>query len=313
MNYNSTNTVQTFIRTVGWLFTMLVTSLFNTVIISSVSLVVGEAASVLWVPFLIFDLWLAGLVSKMFYILPEWDRIIVLKLGEFNDVRGPGFFVIPPFIYSVAATVDTRIETYQVEATATLTKDNVPTKVTAALEFRVEDPRKAIIDVQNFRQTVIWASTEALKNTIGSLELKELLSDRVKIAEDLKLQIDEDAAVYGVDVRAVRITDIDTPPSLVEELAVIARERRASEAKQIQANAEVLVATKIAEAATIMGKNPEGIRLRELQTLSEMSKNEGTMVIVYPYGDRNGAEIANGTSSQMLNQVYREDPAKKKI
>lgn len=313
MFYNSTNTVQAFVRTVAWMFTMAVLSIFDIILISLLSVFIGDAGGALWIPFILFNLWLSGLVSKMFYILPEWERIVLLRLGKFEDVRGPGFFVIPPFIYSVAAIVDTRIETYQVEATATLTKDNVPTKVTAALEFRVEDPRKAIVDVQNFRQTVIWASTEALKNTIGSLELKELLSDRVKIAEDLKVQIDEDASIYGVDVRAVRITDVDTPPSLVEELAVIARERRASEAKQIQADAEVRVAEKIAEASEIMGRNREGLRLRELQLLSEMSKNEGTMVIVYPYGDRGGAEIANGASSQMLGQVYREDPSKKKI
>lgn len=313
MNYNSTNTVQGFVRSIAWIFTMAVLVMFDAIIISLIGAFIGEASNVLWIIFMLFNLWMAGLISKMFYILPEWERIVLLKLGKFSDVRGPGFFVIPPFIYSVAAIVDTRIETYQVEATATLTKDNVPTKVTAALEFRVEDPRKAVVDVQNFRQTVIWASTEALKNTIGSLELKELLSDRVKIAEDLKVQIDEDAAIYGVDVRAVRITDIDTPPSLVEELAVIARERRASEAKQIQADAEVKVAEKIAEASAILSGGNEGLRLRELQLLSEMSKNEGTMVIVYPYGDRNGSEIANGASSQMLNQVHRVDPDTKKL
>lgn len=309
MKYNSINTVQSFVRTMAWLITMGILALFDLTIVSMFGAILGEAANVLWVPFLIFNAWFSGLVSQMFYILPEWERIVLLRLGKFNDVRGPGFFVIPPFIYSVASIVDTRIETYQVEATATLTKDNVPTKVTAALEFKVEDPRKAIIDVQNFRQTVIWASTEALKNTIGSLELKELLSDRVKIAADLKTQIDADAAIYGVDVRAVRITDIDTPQSLVEELAVIARERRASEAKQIQADAEVRVAEKIAEASAILNKQPDGLKLRELQLLSEMSKNQGTMVIVYPYGDRNGSEIANGAAGQGLAKFKLDNMA----
>jgi len=109
----------------------------------------------------------------------------------------------------------------------------------------VEDAKKAVIDVQDYRSSVIWLSTEALKNTIGSMDLKGLLSERDKIADDLKVQIDKGAAVYGVDVRAVRITDIDTPQSLVEELAVIARARRAAEAKRIQAEAEVVVAEKI--------------------------------------------------------------------
>jgi len=228
----------------------------------------------------------------MFYILPEWVRIVILKLGKFDSIKGPGFFIIPPFIYSVAAQVDTRIETNQVEATATLTKDNVPTRVTAAVEYRVEDPRKATLDVQNYRQSVIWLSTEALKNTIGNLELKDLLNQREEIASNLKLQIDEGAQVYGIDIRAVRITDIDTPQSLVEELAAIARSKRSSEAKQIEASAEVLVAQKLQEASEILAKNPEAMRLREMQILADIARS-GSTVIFYPYGDRTAQEIAN--------------------
>lgn len=315
MLYSNTNSVQSFVRSMAWLVTFAILGLLIATPLSILSIGLFQTSWVFLAPTLIFNAWIAGIISKMFYILPEWERIVLLRLGKFQDVRGPGYFVIPPFVYSVAAIVDTRIETYQVEATATLTKDNVPTKVTAALEFRVEDPKRAIIDVQNYRQTVIWLSTEALKNTIGSLELKELLSDRDKIAESLKNQIDAGAALYGIDVRAVRLTDIDTPPSLVEELAVIARERRAAEAKQIQADAEINVAQKITEASRLLAQNAGGLHLREMQMLAEMSKNEGTLVIVYPYGDRSGAEIANGAASQMLNRTdsNRQDPRLKKI
>lgn len=259
--------------------------------------------AVLALPTIIFNIWVASIIAGMFYIIPEWERVVVLRLGKFESVRGPGFFIIPPFIYSVASVVDTRIETHQVEATATLTKDNVPTKVTAAVEFRVEDPKKAVLDVQNYRLSVTWLSTEALKNTIGSLDLKELLSERDQIAKKLREQIDEGAVVYGIDVRAVRITDIDTPSSLVEELAVIARARRASEAKQIQADAEVLVAKKIAEASEILNQAKNGLRLRELQTLTEIAKETGNMVIVYPYGDRAGQEIANSKAGDVPIKV----------
>ncbi len=301
---SSINSVQTFVRGLVFFVTLILLLLVITLPLSSLSATLFGNGSVLGLVSLFINWWVASTISKMFFILPEWERMVLLRLGKFADVKGPGYFVIPPFIYSVAAIVDIRIETYQVEATATLTKDNVPTKVTAALEFRVEDPRKAIIDVLNYRQTVTWVATEALKNTIGSLELKDLLSERDKIASNLREQIDTTVAIYGVDVKAVRITDIDTPPSLVEELAVIARERRAAEAKQIAANAEVLVATKIAEASReLQEQGAGGLRLRELQLLSEMSKNQSTMVIVYPYGDRSGSEIANGAASQMLNQL----------
>lgn len=287
-----TYSVQNFIRGLAWVIGFVLLSL----------LIAGPVALIypgLVVPTLLFNAWLAGVLSKMFYILPEWERMVLLRLGKFEGVKGPGYFIIPPFVYSVAAIVDTRIETNQVEATATLTKDNVPTKVTAAVEFKVEDAKKAVIDVQNYRQSVIWLSTEALKNTIGSMDLKDLLSERDEIADSLKTQIDQGAQVYGIDVRAVRITDIDTPPTLVEELAVIARARRAAEAKQIQAEAEIMVANKISEASKILATEKGGMRLRELQILSEMSKEESSMVIIYPYGDRHGEEIANSASGDL--------------
>lgn len=297
------NSVQSFVRFVIWVGVFVLLALFplGPLIVLSSSLFQNPA--VLALPTIIFNIWVASIIAGMFYIIPEWERVVVLRLGKFESVRGPGFFIIPPFIYSVASVVDTRIETHQVEATATLTKDNVPTKVTAAVEFRVEDPKKAVLDVQNYRLSVTWLSTEALKNTIGSLDLKELLSERDQIAKKLREQIDEGAVVYGIDVRAVRITDIDTPSSLVEELAVIARARRASEAKQIQADAEVLVAKKIAEASEILNQAKNGLRLRELQTLTEIAKETGNMVIVYPYGDRAGQEIANSKAGDVPTKV----------
>ena len=210
----NTLSVQSFIRTVVWIVSMLVLSPLLLVADTLSKSLTGTGA-VLFVPALIFVMWVSVILSKMFYILPEWEKIVLLKLGKYEGIKGAGFFVIPPFIYSVAAIIDTRIETHQIEATATLTKDNVPTKITAAVEFRVEDPKKAVIDVQNYRLSVTWLSTEALKNTIGSLDLKELLSERDQIAKTLQEQIDNGAVAYGVDVRAVRITDIDTPATLI--------------------------------------------------------------------------------------------------
>lgn len=311
MNFRTNiNSVQAFVRGVIWVLTFALLALFPLWPLSMLSNGLFQTPWVFVVPTVLFNMWFAGVISGMFFILPEWERIVLLRLGKFESVRGPGFFIIPPFIYSVAAIVDTRIETHQVEATATLTKDNVPTKVTAALEFKVEDPKKAFLNVQNYRLTVTWLSTEALKNTIGSLDLKDLLSERDQIAAKLREQIDEGAAVYGIDVIAVRITDIDTPQSLVEELAVIARARRASEAKQIMADAEVLVARKIMEASNILGESRDALRLRELQTLTEISKETGNMVIVYPYGERAGQEIANGKAG---NVPWNFDSSKRSV
>jgi len=301
----NTLSVQSFIRTVVWIVSMLVLSPLLLVADTLSKSLTGTGA-VLFVPALIFVMWVSVILSKMFYILPEWEKIVLLKLGKYEGIKGAGFFVIPPFIYSVAAIIDTRIETHQIEATATLTKDNVPTKITAAVEFRVEDPKKAVIDVQNYRLSVTWLSTEALKNTIGSLDLKELLSERDQIAKTLQEQIDNGAVAYGVDVRAVRITDIDTPATLIEELAVIARARRTSEAKRIQAEAEVYVAQKTLEASKILsgdGADGTSMRLRELQTMTEISKEGRSTIVLYPYGDRDGKEMAHAVGGQHTNRT----------
>ncbi|MEZ6255710.1 MAG: SPFH domain-containing protein [Patescibacteria group bacterium] len=292
---SSTNSVQSFIRGLAFTVAFLVLGLI-TLVLSGISTTLFGSATILVLPSLLFNVWLSSILSGMFYILPEYENMVLLKLGKFDSVKGAGFFIIPPFIYSIASIIDSRIETKEVQATATLTKDNVPTKVTAAIEFQVEDAKKAVLAVQNYRLSVEWLATEALKNTIGSLDLKDLLSEREQIAVSLKNQIDEEASKYGVDVRAVRITDIDTPQTLVEELAVIARARRASEAKQIQADAEINVAKKIAEASQILNSTPAGMKLRELQTLAELGKEESSMIIIYPYGDTTGKDIASATA-----------------
>lgn len=304
-----TNSVQAFIRFFIFILLFIVLNVFN-LIISSVIFpedIAGGAIAV----FGFINAVIAGILAGMFYVLPEWERLVLLRLGKFAGTKGPGVFLIPPFIYSVARIVDIRITTQRVEATATLTKDNVPTTVTAAIEFRIEDPQKAVINVQNYFHTVTWLATEALKNTIGSMDLKGLLSNREEIAEKLKVQIDNEAQSYGIDVRAVRITDIDTPPSLVEELAVIARARRAAEAKQIQAQAEILVAEKVAEASRILNETPGGFKLRELQNLNEMSKEESSMIIIYPSGDGNGESIASSTAGANATKAAHKAALKK--
>ncbi len=237
-------------------------------------------------------LWLANILAGMFYILPQWERLVLLRLGKSVGTRGPGLFIIPPFIYSVARILDVRIQTYEVKATKTLTKDNIPIDVTAAIELEVENPEKAAIAVQDYWKTTEWASMEALKSTIGGNDLRPLLSETERIATDLKKIIDAAASDYGINVRAVRITDVGTPPSLIEELAVIARAERSAKAKQIQANAEMKVATSLAEASKILSGAEGSLQLRQLQALLEISKEESAMVIVYPMDGAMGGQIA---------------------
>jgi len=240
--------------------------------------------------------WAANIVAKMFYILPQWQRLVLLRLGKSVGARGPGLFIIPPFIFSVARILDVRITTYEVKATKTLTRDNIPVDVTAAVELEVEDPVKAAIGVKDYWKTTEWASMEALKSTIGGNDLKPLLSETERIAVELKTGIDAAAKDYGVNVRAVRITDVGTPQTLVEELAVIARAERSARAKQIQADAEVAVAAALAEATAVLTSQEGSLQLRQIQALLDMSKEESSMIIVYPAQSLMGQQIASASA-----------------
>ena len=241
-------------------------------------------------------LWFANILARMFHVLPQWQRLVLLRLGRSVGARGPGIFIVPPFIYSVARILDVRIITYEVKATKTLTRDNIPIDVTAAVELEIEDPEKAAIDVKDYWKTTEWVSMEALKSTIGGNDLRPLLSETARIATDLKRGIDEAAKDYGVNVRAVRITDVGTPPSLIEELAVIARAERSAKAKKIQAIAEETVAKSIAEASRTLASQPNAMDLRQIQALLEISKEESAMVIVYPTSSFMGQQIATAAA-----------------
>ncbi len=191
------------------------------------------------------------------------------------------------------------------KATKTLTMDNIPIDVTAAIELEVENPEKAAIAVQDYWKTTEWASMEALKSTIGGNDLRPLLSETERIASDLKKIIDTAASDYGINVRAVRITDVGTPPALVEELAVIARAERSAKAKQIQADAEVNVANSLAEASTVLAGAEGSLELRQIQAMLDMSKEESAMIIVYPMDSLTGKDIASaaaGTQTQGMQK-----------
>jgi regulator of protease activity HflC (stomatin/prohibitin superfamily) len=245
--------------------------------------------------------WVANIVARMFYVLPEWERMVLLRMGKSVGARGPGLFIVPPFLYSVARIIDIRITTYEVKATKTLTKDNIPVDVIAAVELEVEDPERAVIAVRDYWKTTEWASMEGLKSTIGGNNLKPLLSETENISSMLKAEIDSAAKDYGINVRAVRITDVTAPPSLIEELAVIARAERSAIAKRIQAEAEKEVATSLKDASLTLSSQEGTMQLRQIQALLEMSKEESSMIIVYPMDSLTGQMIATASAGSQAS------------
>jgi len=190
---------------------------------------------VVGIPFFVVEgvliLVIPGMVTKCLYVVPEFKRVVVLKMGSFDGVKGPGLFWVfpyPPSYQSVTAELDTRVQTRVITAAQTLTKDNVPVGCEAVIFWRVEDPKRAALHVADYREAVFQAANSALKDTVGSLELTDLLSERDKVSQELKQIIDAAASSFGVDVSSVDITDVHVPQDLIQELSVLAQSRRAA-------------------------------------------------------------------------------------
>jgi regulator of protease activity HflC (stomatin/prohibitin superfamily) len=276
------NNVQRVQRTLIWFAGFFIIGIITAV----VAVILGAVNSVLSIVALIVGgilaLAIPSMISQSLYIVSEFERVIILKLGKFVGVRGPGrFWVIPypPLNESVAAIIDMRIHTRTIKAAQTLTADNVPVGCEAVVFWRVEDPQRAALSVANYREAVFQAANSALKDTIGTLELTELLGERDTVANGLKRIIDTAASSFGVDVTSVEITDVHVPNDLVQELSVLAQSRRAAQAKIAEADAEKAIADKFNEAAESM--TDRALELYRLNVLERIGREEGSQIVVY--------------------------------
>jgi regulator of protease activity HflC (stomatin/prohibitin superfamily) len=273
------------LRTLIWVGIFVVIGIITLVVgflVAGSSPIVGYAVFVIGG---LLALILPGMVSRMLYVVPEFERVVVLKLGEFVGVRGPGMFWIipyPPFYQSAAAILDTRVQTRVITAAQTLTADNVPVGVEAVIFWRVESPRQAALEVKNYGEAVFQAANSALKDTVGTLELTDLLGEREKVSDKLAEIIDAAAASFGVDVSSVEITDVHVPPDLIQELSVLAQSRRAAQAKIAEADAEKEIAQKLQEASEAMGAS--AMEMYRLNVLERIGREEGSQIVVYGLG-----------------------------
>ena len=230
----------------------------------------------------IFSLIIPGMFSRTLYVIPEFQRVVILKLGKFAGVRGPGrFWVIPypPFYASVATTLDLRVQTRVITAAQTLTSDNVPVGCEAVLFWRVENPERAALEVANYREAVFQAANSALKDTIGTMELSDLLGEREMVSKKLKTIIDSAASTFGVDVSSVEITDVHVPDDLIQELSVIAQSQRAAQAKIAEAEAEKIISQKLQEASELL--TDRAMEMYRLNVLERIGREEGSQIVIY--------------------------------
>ncbi len=220
------------------------------------------------------------LLSSAIKIVQEYERGVIFRLGRFVGVKGPGLFFIIPIVDRMIK-VDLRVVTLDVPSQEAITRDNVTVKVNAVAYFRVIDPAKAVIEVENYRRATSQIAQTTLRNVIGQSELDEILAHREKINAELRRIIDEATEPWGVRVDIVEIKDVELPPGMQRAMARQAEAEREKRAKIIHAEGEYQAAKTLAEAAKLISQTPAALQLRYLQTLTEIAVEQNS-TIVFP-------------------------------
>ncbi len=213
-------------------------------------------------------------------IVTEYERGVIFRLGRLIGAKGPGIFLLIPIVDKMVK-MSLRTMNFDVQPQEVITRDNVPVKVNAVIYFRVIDPSKAVVAVENFRFATLQIAQTTLRGVLGEAELDELLSQREKINEKLQSIIDEQTDPWGIKVSVVEIKEVEIPDSMKRAMARQAEVERERRAKVINAQGEYQAAEKLSQAAEILGKHPQAIQLRYLQTLSDIS-TEHSSTIVFP-------------------------------
>jgi regulator of protease activity HflC (stomatin/prohibitin superfamily) len=211
-------------------------------------------------------------------VVQQYERGVIFVLGRLTGAKGPGLFLVPPFI-SRMNKVDLRIVTLTVPPQEVITRDNVTIKVTAVIYFYVVDPIAAVVNVVNFNQATTQIGQTTLRNVLGQSELDELLAERNKINQKLQTIIDEHTARWGVKVTAVEIKDVELPATMQRAMAKQAEAEREKRAKVIHAAGEVQASASLAQAAAVMSTQPAALQLRYLQTLTEIAVEKNSTII----------------------------------
>ena len=213
-------------------------------------------------------------------IAQQWERAIILRLGRFTGLRGPGLFWLVPFVDSVSSWIDQRTITTSFAAEQTLTSDTVPVNVDAVLFWLVHDVQKAALEVQDYSQAVSWAAQTALRDIIGRTTLTDLLQGREKIESELQHLIDERSNPWGVTVSSVEMRDVVIPGALQDAMSREAQAAREKQARIILGEAEMEIARSFQEAAKAYHDNPTALHLRAMNMLYEGLKEKGALMLV---------------------------------
>jgi len=218
------------------------------------------------------------ILTNAIKILKEYERGVVFRLGRLTGSKGPGIILLIPIIDRLVK-VDLRTITFDVPPQDVITLDNVSVKVNAVVYFRVMEPNKAIVAVENFFEATSQIAQTTLRSVLGQVELDELLSNRDKINQELQKIIDHQTEPWGIKVSVVEVKNVDLPPEMTRAIARQAEAERERRSKVIHAEGEFQASQKLADAAEIIAKAPSALQLRYMQTLTEISVNKGSTII----------------------------------
>ncbi len=221
-----------------------------------------------------------GLLFSAFHILREYERAVVFFLGRFQQVKGPGLIIIIPGIQQMMR-VGLRTQVFDVPTQDVISRDNVSVKVNAVLYFRVTDPQKAIINVENYFEATSQLAQTTLRSVLGQHELDEMLASREQLNLDIQKILDEQTEGWGIKVSNVELKHVDLDESMIRAIARQAEAERTRRAKVIHASGELEASESLIEAAAKLATVPEAMQLRYMQTLTEIS-GEGRTTIVFP-------------------------------
>jgi regulator of protease activity HflC (stomatin/prohibitin superfamily) len=235
----------------------------------------------LWIGLFVVGLTLVGTyILFALKVASQWEKAVLLRLGKFHGLRGPGVFWMIPIVDTIPSWIDHRVMVTPFSAEKTLTKDTVPVDVDAVLFWVVWDAEKAALEVKDYQSAIAWSAQTALRDIIGRMMLADILTGRSAIDEELQHIIDERTTPWGVTVQSVEIRDIVIPPGLEDAMSRQAQAERERQARVILGESEKQIAASFSEASQAYVNNPTALHLRGMNMLFEGLKEKGALVIV---------------------------------
>ena len=246
-------------------------------------------------------------------IAAEWERVVILRLGRYSRLAGPGLFLVIPF-FETTFKVDLRVRVWDVRPQEIMSADSVPVEVDAVVYYQITDPKKAIMNVEDFAVASVKMAQTTLRDIVGKSDLDRLLMKKEEIGNDIKVIVDKATDPWGIRVISVEIKDVVLPEMLKRAMAKEAEATREKKARLIKASAEQEAAAKFENAADIMMKSPAAMQLRQLQTWQEIGAEQNSLMILIPteFAKSMGTLGVVGLGDELLKQMSKKVTKKEK-